>query len=473
MTFVSVQFGLLLLFSLIAYHLLPARWRALLLLVASYVFYAYWNPWYLWLILLSTGIDYTAALFMESHPRPAARRLALWASVAGNLGLLGYFKYTNFGLQVLHELLPSAAAGLPQALDIILPVGISFYTFQSMSYTIDVYRGHLRAERSFVAFALFVSFFPQLVAGPIERAADLLPQLKKQRPSDPAQIEFGVRMLLWGFAKKLIVADRLLAAAQPILLAATPQTAPDLLFSTLALFTMVYFDFSAYTDMARGTAALFGVRLAENFRLPLVASSIAEFWRGWHITLSTWVRDYVYVPLGGGRPQGWPRQALLFLVTMGLVGLWHGANWTYIVWGLQQGLLLFLYMMYALKIRRRLKRKPWFDSRWFALLGWTFTMLLHAIGMAWFFSPDLPSAAAVIARFFTPGAWVAPIQPATIAGGFILPALWAFQALARRWPLESMDRLPPAARGLVYAALLVAILGLGVSRSATFIYFQF
>jgi alginate O-acetyltransferase complex protein AlgI len=473
MTFVSVEFGLLLVIALIGYRWLPQRGQTWFLLLASYVFYAYWNPWYAWLILFSTVIDYTAARCMAGTEATGPRRLALWVSVFANLGLLAYFKYTNFGLHILHELFGSTVASWPRALDIILPVGISFYTFQSMSYTIDVYRRRIPAERDFSVFALFVSFFPQLVAGPIERAGDLLPQLKHLRSRDPELFESGVRLLLWGFLKKLVIADRLFFAAEP-LMRDPLASAPDTLFATLGLFTMLYFDFSAYTDMARGTAALFGVRLSENFRMPLAATSIAEFWRGWHITLSTWVRDYVYIPLGGGKPLGWMHQLLVSLLTMGLVGLWHGANWTYIIWGLQHGLLMVGYQFYYVKIRRRWRKTTWINSGWFAFVGWAITMLLHAVGMAWFFSPDIEQALACIRRMVSPEAWAMSLSPVTGPGFLYLLILWGIHAImGKRWPLDTMKRYAAPWRGLIYASLFFIIIFLGVSKSHTFVYFQF
>ncbi|HMP89956.1 MAG TPA: MBOAT family O-acyltransferase [Kiritimatiellia bacterium] len=474
MTFVSMEFGILLVVALIGFALLTGRSRVMFMLLASYVFYAYWNPWYAFLILTSTTIDYFAAQWIASTSNQRNRQIALWISIIANLGLLGYFKYTNFGLHILHQLLGANATFLPRSLDILLPVGISFYTFQSMAYTIDVYRGRIPPEKNFAVFALFVSFFPQLVAGPIERAADLLPQLKKMRPADPELFESGVRLLLWGFAKKLVVADRLYYAAEPLLREPQLLTVPDLLFSTLGLFTMLYFDFSAYTDMARGAAALFGVRLTENFRMPLAATSIAEFWRGWHITLSSWVRDYVFIPLGGSRPKSMLHMAAVSLLTMGLVGLWHGAHWNYVIWGLQHGAMMVLYQIYYLKIRRRWRKKTFVESSWFAFLGWTVTMGLHAFGMAWFFSPTFQHALACFGRFVTIKAWALPNFNVTYTGFLVLIALWLIHWICGRWfPLERTTRLPPILRGLFYATLFFIIVFLGVSRSHTFVYFQF
>jgi alginate O-acetyltransferase complex protein AlgI len=473
-TFVSVEFGLLLGFCLACYFWLPSRGRLLLLLAASYLFYAYWKPWYAVLILFSTSVDYFAGRMIAATNRQGQKRLALVLSIGTNLTLLGYFKYMNFGLKVIHGALGTLAEPLPQALDIILPVGISFYTFQGMSYAIDVYRGTIPAERDFPSFALYISFFAQLVAGPIERAGDLLPQLKKYRPYDPELFESGIRLLLWGFAKKLVVADRLLEAAQPVMQNMAPQTVPDILFATLGLYVMIYFDFSAYTDMARGTGALFGVRLAENFNLPMAATSIADFWRRWHMTLSTWVKDYVYTPLGGMHPRGLMHQALALLLTMGLVGLWHGANWTFVIWGLQNGVLMVLYQIYFRTVRRRWRRSAWINSAWFAFLGWCLTTLMHAAGMVWFFSPTLSRALDYFGRFVTPEAWAMPAHAPTVPGLCILACLWGWHAASGRLhPIDWLARQPVPLRATCYALLLFLIIGLGVTQGSTFVYFQF
>jgi alginate O-acetyltransferase complex protein AlgI len=474
MTFVSMEYALLLLVSFALYWLLPWRWRGPLLLAASYLFYAWWNPFYLWLLLASTVVDYVAAQFIHRHANQRWRRAGLWTSVVANLGLLGYFKYANFGLTTLHAMLGSWASSLPQTLEIVLPVGISFYTFQTMAYTIDVYRGRIEPERNPIMFALFVAYFPQLVAGPIERAGDLLPQLRRRALWDAASFEQGVRLLLWGFAKKLVVADRLAAVAGPILAAPSSAAGSDLTFASLGLFTMLYFDFSAYTDMARGSAALFGVRLSENFRAPLAATSIADFWRRWHMTLSTWVRDYVYQPLGGYRPRALWHNLNISLVTMGLIGLWHGANWTYVLWGLQHGLLLFIHQRLHLRFHRRIKRLPRGKAALLATGGWVLTMALHGASMVWFFSTSVPQALRTFDRIATPATWAGSPNPATAPGFLVLGAIWAVQAVGARVDLlERLARAQPLWRALGYGAIFFTILCLSVTRSPPFIYFQF
>jgi alginate O-acetyltransferase complex protein AlgI len=473
-TFVSFEFGVLLTLTLTLFWLLPHKGRIPLLLAASYLFYAYWNPWYAGLILLSTVIDFVAAHIIEVQKSEFRRRIALWTSVGANLALLGYFKYTNFGLTVLHGILGSAGDFLPTALDILLPVGISFYTFQSMAYTIDVYRGRIKAERSFPTFALFVAYFPQLVAGPIERAADLLPQLRRRVFWSGPLFEEGVRLLLWGFAKKLVIADRLGAIFFPVFQNPSTHGASDLIVASLGLFTMLYFDFSSYTDMARGTSCFFGVRLTENFRFPMTATSIAEFWRRWHITLSNWVRDYVFIPLGGLRARNPWHRFRTIMITMGLIGLWHGANWNFIIWGLSNGLLLALHLAVQTRFHGRMKTSGWWNSAPVALMGWAFTMGCHAFSVVWFFSPDISSALNHLQRIVSPSAWQQAVDPITPSGGLLLIALWMIHALGERFSiLERMAAVAVPLRAAAYLIILAAIIGLGTARSATFVYFQF
>jgi alginate O-acetyltransferase complex protein AlgI len=474
MTFVSFEFGVLLTLTFTLFWSLPHKGRAPLLLAASYIFYAYWNPWYAGLIFLSTGIDFLAAHYISLQKSESRRRWILWTCVAANLTLLGYFKYTNFGLSALRAILGESGAFLPSALDILLPVGISFYTFQSMAYTIDVYHGRIKPEPSFAAFALFVSYFPQLVAGPIERASDLLPQLQRRAVWNEPMFEEGLRLLLWGFAKKLVIADRLGAVFFPVFQNPAAHGAPDLIVASLGLFTMLYFDFSSYTDMARGTSCLFGVRLSENFRFPMTATSIAEFWRRWHITLSNWVRDYVFIPLGGLRARNpWLRFRTI-MITMGLIGLWHGANWTFVIWGLSNGLLLALHLAVQTRFQARLKKSRWWNSPPAAFMGWAFTMGCHAFSVIWFFSPNIASALNHLDRIATFSAWQQALDPVTTSGGLLLVALWIVHALGERFSiLESLGRLAAPARAAGYLLIFAAIVGLGTARSATFVYFQF
>ena len=319
------------------YWALPHRRQNLLLFAGSYFFYGYVHPWFLILIATSTAIDYCAARAMEA--RPAHRKAFLAVSIVTNFGMLGFFKYFNFFVDNVHAAL--AAAGLPwdkPTLRILLPVGISFYTFQAMSYTIDVYKGELRARRSLLNLATFVAFFPHLVAGPIQRASYLLPQVEEPRHFSIERAMSGFGLICWGFFKKLVVADNVGVIANKVFALADPSF-PLLWAGVFAFAIQIYADFSAYTDIARGTSRWLGFELTENFDHPYLARTPADFWRRWNISLSTWFRDYVYIPLGGSKAGGW-KWARNILVTFLLSGLWHGASWNYVLWGAYHGLLL-------------------------------------------------------------------------------------------------------------------------------------
>ncbi len=304
-----------------------------LLLVASYVFYGWWDPRFLSLIVVSSIVDYVVGLRMAAEEQRARRKALLIVSLATNLGILGFFKYFNFFVDSFAELLGlfGLHANMP-ALRIILPVGISFYTFQTLSYTIDIYRREIEPTRDMLAFFTFVAFFPQLVAGPIERAKSLLPQFLGERSFDTERAKDGLRQMLWGLAKKVVIADNLAGHVDDIFRGAPDLDGMTLFLGTFFFAVQIYCDFSGYSDIAIGTARLFGFSLMRNFAFPYFSRDIAEFWRRWHISLSTWFRDYVYFPLGGSRV-GKPRHIWNLIVTFTVSGFWHGANWTFIIWG--------------------------------------------------------------------------------------------------------------------------------------------
>ena len=305
----------------------------ILIVVASYFFYGWWDWRFLSLIVFSTVVDYTVGQQLRRSDNQRKRKLLLWTSIAVNLGFLGFFKYYNFFLENFIRGFSLFGQDIQaNTLHIILPVGISFYTFQTMSYTIDVYRRKLEPTNDFIAFSAFVSFFPQLVAGPIERATHLLPQFYKKRSFDYSKAVDGMRQILWGLFKKVVIADNCAVIANQIF-----NNSADMNGSTLALgalfFTFqIYGDFSGYSDIAIGTSRLFGFDLMQNFNFPYFSRDIAEFWRRWHISLSTWFRDYLYIPLGGSRGGTWMKVRNTFIIFI-VSGFWHGANWTFIVWG--------------------------------------------------------------------------------------------------------------------------------------------
>ncbi|SFK13624.1 MBOAT family O-acyltransferase [Methylocapsa palsarum] len=342
MLFNSFQFFVFFSTFLVLYFSTPRGARPVLLLIASYIFYAGWRPSFLILLLFTTFVDYFSALAIDTAKSAVVRRAALFTSLTINFGLLGTFKYLDFLLSNI-----VGAAGFfgvelpPLALNLILPVGISFYTFQSVGYTLDVYNRRFPAERNLLYYAVYVAFFPQLVAGPIERASHMIAQYKAQRPTSPERIATGLWLVGWGLFKKMCIAD---IAAPFVNGVFTNPTSFNGSYTFIAVFLFalqIYCDFSGYSDIAIGIARIMGIDLMINFRQPYFATSLTDFWRRWHISLSTWFRDYLYVPLGGNRTTrpAWVRN---MLVVFGVSGLWHGANWTFLIWGLWHGTALVL-----------------------------------------------------------------------------------------------------------------------------------
>jgi len=305
----------------------------ILLVLASYVFYGWWDWRFLSLILFSTLVDYTVGLGLQNQNNNRKRKLLLWTSILVNIGFLGFFKYFNFFLDNFIQAFSLFGVQIQgSSLNIILPVGISFYTFQTLSYTIDVYKRKIEPTRDFIAFTAFVSFFPQLVAGPIERASNLLPQFLKERNFKYANAVVGLKQILWGLFKKVVIADNCAYFADIIFSNSEYYSGSTLVLGALFFTFQIYGDFSGYSDIAIGTARLFGFRLMQNFAFPYFSRDIAEFWRRWHISLSTWFRDYLYIPLGGSRG-GMLKRIRNTLIIFIVSGFWHGANWTFIVWG--------------------------------------------------------------------------------------------------------------------------------------------
>jgi alginate O-acetyltransferase complex protein AlgI len=306
----------------------------ILILVASYVFYGLWDWRFLSLILLSTLVDYFVSINMDAVEQPSKRKQWLWVSVIFNLGLLGYFKYFNFFVDSWVDMVSLFGYHMKSTwtLRVILPVGISFYTFQTMSYSFDVYYKKLQPTRDFISFAAFVSFFPQLVAGPIERASQLLPQIQQKRSFMYAQAVVGLKLILWGLFKKVVIADSLGPLVDDIFSNYSAYPSSTLILGAVFFSFQIYGDFSGYSDIAIGTAKLFGIELMSNFKFPYFSRSIAEFWRRWHISLSSWFQAYIYVPLGGSRHGKFKTIMNVFIVFL-VSGFWHGANWTFVLWG--------------------------------------------------------------------------------------------------------------------------------------------
>ncbi len=332
------SFDFLIFFPIVAiiYYLIPHKVRYVWLLVASYYFYMCWNASYALLILFSTFITYISGLCVE---KVAARwkKPVIFSCVAVNIAILAYFKYFNFFIDSLNTILESTNIQFRASnFDIILPVGISFYTFQALGYIIDVYRGDIPAERNFLKYALFVSFFPQLVAGPIERSGNLLRQLHERHYFDFENVRDGLMLMLWGFFQKMVVGDRIAVIVDKVYAEYTTYSGYYLVVATVLFAIQIYCDFGGYSTIAMGAAKVMGFRLTDNFECPYMSQSVAEFWRRWHVTLSSWFRDYLYIPLGGNR-KGKIRKYMNCLIVFTLSGLWHGAEWSFVVWGALNG----------------------------------------------------------------------------------------------------------------------------------------
>lgn len=483
MLFNSIEFLIFFPVVVAFYFLCPQRYRWALLLAASYLFYAAWRVEYALLLLLSTVVDYTAARRMGQHSEQTGRRKYLALSLAVNLGLLFTFKYFNFFTESLRSLLGLFAVEYRFAgLDLLLPVGISFYTFQSLSYVFDVYRGNLKPEPHLGRYALYVSFFPQLVAGPIERATHLLPQFRVQHRFDEGRIASGLRQILWGLFKKVVIADRLAVYVNGVYNQPAEYTSGPLLLATYFFAFQIYCDFSAYSDIAVGAARVLGFDLLENFRQPYSARSVADFWRRWHISLSTWFRDYLYIPLGGNR--GTPGRWYLNLAVVFLVsGLWHGARWTFVIWGaLHAGYVLGEIWLGA---RRPGRPLAMLLPNWLKI-GITF----HLVLFSWIFfrANSLSDARLIIQRMTTMGdtafaeAIFTPWQAAGVAHvglemalsvGLIGLLVWLqWGRNSANWEHILINH-PGWLRWLAYIAIALAIANLGAATETPFIYFQF
>ena len=453
--------------------LLGSRFRAqnALLLLVSQAFYACWDYRFLALLWFSMGVDYFVALRLSSTDDARQRKRLITVSVSVQLGILGLFKYCNFFVNSGAELL--ARLGFhahPVALGIVLPVGISFYTFQTMSYTIDVYRRVIPAERDFLSFATYVSLFPQLVAGPIERARRILPQINAPRSLPAEALYSGCSLILFGLYKKVFVADNLGPIVDEAFARTGTLTRAEALLSLYAFAIQIYCDFSGYTDIARGTAKLLGFDFALNFRRPYFSRNPSEFWQRWHISLSSWLRDYLYIPLGGNKG-GAARTARNLFLTMLLGGLWHGASWTFVLWGAYHGALLVVHRLLKPVLSRIRPTSH-------AVSGlWTVTrvvLLFHLVVLGW-----LPFRARSMAE--VENVLLALTRHGGELGTALASGKWLLACSSLLLLLELGEELRPGLldrrqfwmRGLVYALVAVSILIAGAPGGQTFIYFQF
>ncbi len=478
MLFNSINFALFLPVVFILYWFVfkkSLKAQNVLLLVASYFFYACWDYRFLFLLVFSTLLDYFTGIKMSQAANRAGKKFWFWLSIGVNLGFLGFFKYYNFFAESFAESL--AAAGMHVdvwTLKVILPVGISFYTFHGLSYVIDIYYDRIKPERNFIDYSVFVSFFPLLVAGPIERATHPLPQIQRERKFDYTRMVDGSRQMLWGLFKKIVIADNCAEFANTIFNHSDHYSGSTLVMGALFFTFQIYCDFSGYSDIALGVARLFGIDLLRNFAFPYFSRDIAEFWRRWHISLSTWFRDYLYIPLGGSKGGTWMKVRNTFAIFL-VSGFWHGANWTFIVWGLLNAIY---FLPLLLLNRNRTNLETVAQGRIFPTFGELFhmivTFMLAVFAWIFFRANSLTHAFAYIKSMFSSTLFSKPeILPTQILAllGFFLIVEWLGReqqyALARfglRWPR-------PVRWSFYYALIIIIVLFMG--KEQQFIYFQF
>ncbi|MEM7207694.1 MAG: MBOAT family O-acyltransferase [Pseudomonadota bacterium] len=472
MWFNSWEFFLFLPAVLAVYYVLTRRAQNIWLIAASYFFYGWWDWRFLSLIILSTTVDYLVSHYIARSQVEAQKKLGLYLSLSLNLGLLATFKYFNFFVDNFIAL--GATIGLDfdtPVLRLLPPVGISFYTFQTLSYTIDVYRGRQRPADSYIDFALFVTYFPQLVAGPIERASKLLPQIESKRHVSVWMIQTGVFLILIGLFKKVVIADTAGVRVDKIFADPAAMSSLDLWRGMILFSLQIYGDFSGYSNIARGVSRLFGIELSENFLTPYFSKSITEFWRRWHVSLSAWLRDYLYIPLGGNR-KGTVNTYRNLMLTMLIGGFWHGASWAFIVWGGFHGAYLAIH-------------KFWLESNWHLKSGqsgvirrtvfnWLKILLVfHLVSFTWIFfrASDFASALDYISGLFS---FRGDFNFRSIAvPAILLMVLFPIEWMQyRKDDLMNFLSLPSLIRGVMYAGMFVSIILLS-GNEVPFIYFQF
>jgi D-alanyl-lipoteichoic acid acyltransferase DltB (MBOAT superfamily) len=472
MLFNSLQFAIFLPVVLTIYYLLPHHAQNRFLLAASILFYAAWDWKFLFPLLFSTSIDYFAAARMEALVRagePQHRlRKYLIVSIVTNLGLLGFFKYYNFFNVSLTNLLQAFGWHVEAAtLNIILPIGISFYTFQALSYTIDVYRGHLHSTRHFADFLLAVLYFPHLVAGPIQRANNLIGQVVNPRVITAEKVAAGLHLMFWGFFKKVFVADSLAPIVNSIFANPLP-TGFETLMGVLAFAMQIYCDFSGYTDIARGVAKLMGFEFVLNFNLPYFATNPTDFWSRWHISLSSWLRDYLYIPLGGNRHGTW-RTYRNLMVTMVVGGLWHGAAWTFVLWGFYHGSLLVLHRVISPLSKRVLPERS-VPAR---IVSIVIMFLFTCYGWLLFRASSLEQIRVMTEALMHP---LDHVDGNTALTVFLISSpvlvIQLVQYLSRRLDFLDFPWMPATARAVCYSVFTYFVLFRGGEPQA-FIYFQF
>lgn len=463
------------------YFALPHRFRWMFLLAASYYFYMCWKAEYLILIILSTAVDYYASIQMNKYTEKRQRKPFLYLSLIINLGVLFGFKYFNFFNESVNAVFDQLNIfyNVP-AFDVLLPVGISFYTFQTLSYTIDVYKGRLNPERHFGIFALYVSFWPQLVAGPIERPQNLLHQFYEKHSFNYMNVTNGLKLMAWGFFKKMVIADRIASLVDPVFNNPQAHEGVTHMFATVAFAFQIFCDFSGYSDIAIGAALVMGFKLIKNFDSPYWATSISQFWHKWHISLSTWFRDYVYIPLGGNRVVKWRWYYNLF-ITFTVSGLWHGANWTFVAWGAFHGLLLIFENLIPQSLKSIIADNSSLPLRILKRSYQTiFTFILVCIGWVFFRANNIEDAFLILGKMAHPSLNidVAFLSAHTAKFAVLAIILMMGVQLVRELSGKSIRNLvseqPMIVRWPMYISLVLVILFFGSFHSQSeFIYFQF
>ena len=473
MFFNSLDFAIFLPIVFIVYWFITNRNLKLqnfIIVLASYVFYGWWDWRFLSLIIFSTIIDYSIGIRLSKEENQLKRKILLWASIGVNLGLLGFFKYFNFFIESFNAAFASAGIHTNMSsLNIILPVGISFYTFQTMSYTIDIYRNKIEHTKSILAFMAFVSFFPQLVAGPIERASHLLPQFLKNRKFDYKQASSGIKLIVWGFFKKVVIADNAAQLVNEIFKNYPNESYISLIVGAILFAFQIYCDFSGYSDIAIGLGRILGFDLTYNFKFPYFSSNIREFWNRWHISLSSWFRDYIYIPLGGNKVSQYRVLFNTFCVFV-LSGFWHGANWTFVFWGFLHA----LFFMPIILLRDRFPKENF--SMNIKRISFIFANF-GLVCLAWVFfrAENIQDAFLYLRQIFTlTGGQNTFMKTNTyllmtiITGVGILVLL----ALELRTLMRRKDEIQFSSIGLITIVLLILFFG-AFKNQADFIYFQF
>ncbi|MBR4720312.1 MAG: MBOAT family protein [Clostridia bacterium] len=482
------SFGFLVFFPIVTlvYFLIPQRIKYLWLLLASYYFYMCWNPKYAVLIFISTAVTFLSGILISRFKTARAKKWAVFGSFAINLGILFLFKYFYFAVDNINAIRTFLNLGeYTPKFDIILPVGISFYTFQALSYTVDVYRGEVKPEKNFLKYALFVSFFPQLVAGPIERSKNLLSQVNEEHHFDYLRVRRGLFMMLWGFFLKLVIADRAAILVNTVYDNISAFTGVQISVATVCFAVQIYCDFASYSIIAIGAAEVMGFRLMENFKRPYFATSISDFWRRWHISLSSWFRDYLYIPLGGNR-KGTLRKYLNLMIVFLTSGLWHGASWHFVIWGAIHGIYQIIGSA-TKNLRDSFRKTLGIGDQNPVYVFFSRALNFVLVTFAWIFfrSANLPEAMEAIRRIFTEFGGIMSVGDFGIdIPNFVVLLLSVLVLFAvSLWTekdgkaLEKTENMNFVARWTVYLLLIFAVLIFGVYGSgyeaSQFIYFQF